>query len=422
MQDLLFLSHRIPFPPDKGDKIRSWHMLKHLASRYRVHLGCFYDDPADARHIPELSRVCASVLCLPLNRSCAKAKSLVGLITGRSLSEAYFDSSRLRDWVATTMQEHHVERVFVFGSAMAPYAMPYRQQRRILDMVDVDSEKWRAYAAAHSWPGSWLYATEWKRLLGLERRAAMEFDWTMLVSAAETEVFHRLMPQTTDRVIEVRNGVDTDHFNPALAFPNPFAAATVPIVFTGAMDYWPNIQAVEWFVGEVMPLTEAWGRQLEFWIVGVNPTSSIRRLARIPRVHVTGWVSDVRPYLAHSAAVVAPLRIAPGIQNKILEAMAMAKPVVATAAAASGILEHSDREIIVADNAAEFVGGLQTAFSDVGKRIGKAARLLVEKRFQWQQTWAALDRLFETPGPARTRVLSTHSDRPPGIPQSAVSG
>jgi len=420
MTDLLFLSHRIPYPPEKGDKIRSWNMLRHLASGHRVHLGCFHDDPADARHIDALKSVCASVLCLPLNRMRAKAMSLTGLLSGLSLSQVYFRSRRLQQWVGTTMREKRVERIFVFGSAMAPYAMPYRNVRRVMDMVDVDSEKWRAYAASHAPPLAWLYALEGRRLLDLERVAAREFDWTLLVSAAETELFHRLAPESESRVIEVRNGVDIDYFDPGLSHPSPFPADAVPIVFTGAMDYWPNVEAVEWFAREVMPLTGSWIPAPEFWIVGANPTAAVSRLAQRPRIRVTGWVDDVRPYLAHAAAVVAPLHIAPGIQNKVLEAMAMAKPVVATAGAASGILEVSSRELIVADNAAEFARGIGTAMGEEGKRLGRRARALVEERFKWQQSWTALDRLFEGRGRPIEPVSERQDGDAVGLRQSAA--
>jgi len=419
MTDLLFLSHRIPYPPEKGDKIRSWNMLRHLASSHRVHLGCFYDDPADASHINVLNGICASVLCLPLNRAIAKVQSLTGLLTGLSLSQVYFHSRRLRRWVARTMREQPVERIFIFGSAMAPYAMPYREVRRVLDMVDVDSEKWRVYAASHSPPLSWLYAVEGRRLLELERRAACAFDWTLLVSAAETKVFHRLAPEAGLRAIEVGNGVDIEYFDPNLPHPNPFPAASVPIVFTGAMDYWPNIEAVEWFVREVMPLTEKWVPAPEFWIVGANPAPSVSKLAHRPRVRVTGRVQDIRPYVAHASAVVAPLHIAPGIQNKILEAMAMAKPVVATSEAASGILEVSNREIVIASSAAEFERGIAVAVSEEGRRLGRRARALIEARFQWGESWRALDRLLEgksSSGPTQTPEASDSL----GLPQPAI--
>jgi sugar transferase (PEP-CTERM/EpsH1 system associated) len=420
MDDLLFLSHRIPFPPEKGDKIRSFHILEHLASRYRVHLGCFYDDPTDARHIDELRRRCGTVLCLPLHRTRAWIGSLTALATGYSLTETYFHDARLARWVAETMRQHRPGRSFIFCSAMAPYALPYRQGTRIFDMMDIDSEKWGAYADVRPWPLSQLYARERRLLFELERRAAAEFDRTLLVSRAEAELFQRLAPEVADRVHALRNGVDTTYFDPRLTYSRPFADAAVPIVFAGTMDYWPNIQAAEWFAGTVLPLLGGCDRSLEFWIVGANPAPAIRRLAERPGIHVTGRVEDMRPYLVHAAAIVAPLRVARGIQNKVLEAMAMAKPVVATPEAAEGILgdakDEGRDELIVRTDAAGFAQGLAWALTEEGAGIGQRARRLVERHFQWRESWVVLDALFaagQAQVPAAGRVA-------PETPASAL--
>ena len=398
MDDLLFLAHRIPFPPEKGDKIRSFHILEHLASRYRVHLGCFYDDPADAGLIDELRRRCSTVMCLPLHRKRARIRSLAALATGRSLTETDFHDARLARWVAETMRRYRPRSSFVFGSAMAPYALPYRQGTRIFDMVDIDSEKWGAYTGARPWPLSQLYARERRLLFELERKAAAGFDRTLLVSRAEAKLFRRLAPDVAGRVLALRNGVDIAYFDPRLTYPRLFSAAAVPIVFTGAMDYWPNIQAAEWFAGTVWPLLGDRDRPLEFWIVGANPAPAIRRLAERPGIHATGRVEDMRPYLAHAAAVVAPLRIARGIQNKVLEAMAMAKPVVVTPEASEGILgdaqDEGRDELIVRADAAGFAQGLKWALTEEGAGIGQRARRLVERHFQWRESWTMLDALF----------------------------
>jgi sugar transferase (PEP-CTERM/EpsH1 system associated) len=396
MDDLLFLCHRIPFPPDKGDKIRSFHMLDHLATRYRVHLGCFYDDPADARHIRELERRCASLFCPSLDPSRARLKSLTGLLTGEALTQSYYRDVRLTRWVADIVRHHHPGCVFVFGSAMAPYALPFSETKRIFDMVDFDSEKWRAYSETRPWPLSWLYGREQKRLFELERRAAAVFDWTLLVSAAEAEMFRRAAPESADRILELSNGVDSKYFDPSLDYPNPFPPGKRSVVFTGAMDYWPNVQAVDWFARSVLPVIAREQVDVEFWIVGANPSPAVRRLSDNSGIKVTGRVEDIRPYLAAASAVVAPLQIARGIQNKVLEAMAMARPVVATPQAAEGIVREGDSALVVSASASDFARGLLTALSGEGAMIGRRARALVESRFQWRDRWAILDELLES--------------------------
>jgi sugar transferase (PEP-CTERM/EpsH1 system associated) len=394
MDDLLFLSHRIPFPPDKGDKIRSFHILDHLAARYRVHLGCFYDDPSDTRHIGELERRCATVLCLPLQPARARLKSLAGLLKGQSLTQAYFHDVHLEKWVADTVRQYRPECIYIFGSAMAPFALPYKRMTRIFDMVDFDSEKWGAYALARPWPLSWLYARERRRLFDLERGAATQFDRTLLVSQVEADLFRRSVPEVADRILALSNGVDTTYFDPGLTYRSPFTPGVSPVVFTGAMDYWPNVRAVEWFARNVMPAVARERPRVEFWIVGANPRRVVRRLADRRGTIVTGRVEDIRPYLAHAAAVVAPLQIARGIQNKVLEAMAMARPVVATPQAAEGILREGEDELIVRASPTEFAQGVLTAFGEEGTGIGRRARTLVETRFQWRASWAVLDALL----------------------------
>ena len=409
MPDLLFLAHRVPYPPDKGEKIRSYHALLHLAKRFRVHLGCFADNPDDEQYLPQLRDICGGdVRVFPLARRFGLARGLYGLATGASLSEYYFRDSRMTRWVADTMARVRPGNVFLYCSAMAPYAMPYRSAHRvILDMVDVDSEKWRAYAAKAAWPVSALYAREARALLALERGAARAFERTLLVSNAEATVFRRLAPESSGRIGHYDNGVDLRTFDPARAYPNPFAAGTEPVVFTGTMDYRPNIEAVEWFATAIFPQIRAARPSADFWIVGANPARPVSRLASLPSVYVTGRVPDVRPYLAHAACVVAPLKIARGVQNKVLEAMAMAKPVVATPAAAEGISAAPGKELLVAETPQAFAGAVLSVLSVLagdGAGMGREARARVENDYSWSLNLEVLDRIFnDSAAPLRPR-------------------
>ena len=296
MEQLLFLTQRIPYPPDKGDKIRAWQILSHFAKSYRVHLGCFCDDPADLRHVPFLEGVCASLCCRTLSPKRAKLKSLANLGSGKPLTLGYFADAALRQWVDATVAANRPSRIFVFCSAMAPYALPHRAAIRILDMVDVDSDKWRQYAATKAWPASAIYARESRTLLAFERKIAGEFDATLLVSRAEADLFKRLAPELAARVMALPNGVDAAHFDPGRPYADPYPAGVRALCYTGAMDYWPNVDAVTWFAERVMPLLTARAPGLEFWIVGANPAPAVERLARLPAVRVTGRVDDVRPY------------------------------------------------------------------------------------------------------------------------------
>ena len=397
MADLLFLTQRIPFPPTKGDKIRSWHILRHLAARHRVHLGCFIDDPHDSRSIPLLRDLCATVRCEPLNPRLAKLRSLPALVRQQPLTLSYFGSRGFQSWVNRTVADNRIERIFVFCSAMASYAAGLSGVVRVLDMVDVDSQKWLQYAETSGPVARFVYAREGRLLFRFEREMARLFDHTILVSPAEADLFRQLAPECAGRVVAVANGVDGDFFSPDRTYADPFETDTPAVVFTGAMDYRPNIEAVQWFVDAVMPEAARAGLSFDFWIVGSNPAPAVMRLAERPGVRVTGRVDDVRPYLAHAAAVVAPLLTARGIQNKVLEAMAMAKAVVATPQAREGIEAIVDEEVLVAGEPEGFASGLRTAFSERGAEIGRCARRRVAADYTWARSLQAIDALLEGP-------------------------
>jgi sugar transferase (PEP-CTERM/EpsH1 system associated) len=395
VEDLLFLSHRIPYPPDKGEKIRAWHFLRYLAGRYRVHLACFVDDPEDARHMSQLERICASVFWRPLVPMRARLRSLAGLADGASLTRGYFRDRRLQRAIDRIVAEHRPGQIFVFCSAMAPYIERHRAARCVIDMVDVDSEKWRHYAAVTSGLPRLVYAREARALLALERRAARLADRVLLVSGAEADLFRGLAPEAAPRVAAVPNGVDTAFFDPARQFPDPFDG-TPAIVFVGTMDYRPNVDAVGWFASAVMPLLRSSvAGGLSFWIIGANPSAAVRQLAR-DDIRVTGRVDDVRPYLAYAAAVVAPLRTARGVQNKVLEAMAMAAPVIVTPEAREG-LEACVGELIEASTPQTFAEKIRGVLldRDAAMQLGRHARERVRRDFSWQPSCAALERALE---------------------------
>ena len=393
--DLLYLAHRVPFPPDKGEKIRAYHVLKHLAENFRIHLGCFADDPADEKYVAPLQELCASVLVLPLNRKAALARGLMHLMMGGCLSEGYFRDPRMTRFVAGVVQRIKPQAMFLYCSAMAPYAMPYASTHRVLmDMVDVDSEKYRAYSKNAAWPVSRLYAKEARALFALERRAALAFERSFFVSKAEADTFLKNAPEAAERVGYFHNGVDLDYFNPAPAFAKPFAEDSVPIVFTGTMDYRPNIEAVAWFAEKVFADVRRNHAKAEFWIVGANPAPGVLKLAQARGIRVTGRVADVRPYLKHASCVVAPLHIARGVQNKVLEAMAMAKAVVATEAACEGISALPGSELLLAETPEAFAAAVSAVLSGQARHIAQAARARVEADYQWTSNLGTLDELL----------------------------
>jgi sugar transferase (PEP-CTERM/EpsH1 system associated) len=392
MPDLLFLAHRIPYPPNKGDKIRAWHLLKHLAQTHRVHLGAFIDDPMDWQYVDKVRAVCASTYLVGIEPRWGKVRALTGLLTGDPLTLPFYRHAGMQKWVNSRIADG-VGQVLTYSSAMARFVMQHASTRRVMDFVDIDSDKWHQYAPTKPWPLSWLYRREGDKLLAWERRVAAEFDASLFVSAAEAADFQTRAPESAAKVGYYHNGVDADYFSPDREYPNPYPDRNRTFVFTGAMDYWPNVDAVLWFAAEVLPRLRASLPGCRFAIVGSKPEPEVLALANQPGILVTGRVDDVRPYLARADVVVAPLRIARGIQNKVLEGMAMGRPVVASPQAMEGISALPDLEVRVADDAATMAEAVLTALDDVD--MGRAARQRVRENFSWAHNLARVDQLLE---------------------------
>ncbi|WP_314438533.1 TIGR03087 family PEP-CTERM/XrtA system glycosyltransferase [Massilia timonae] len=395
MQDLLLLIHRIPYPPNKGDKIRSYNLLKHLARDYRVHLATFVDDADDWQHVPTVEAMCASSHFAALNPLLARVRSLGALVKNRSLSLDYYQDAGMARWVEQTVAAHGVKRVMVFSSPMAQYVDGIRDARRVIDFCDVDSDKWRQYADKKSWPMSWLYRHEARQLLRYERQVASQYDASLFVSKPEADLFRQLAPESVARIGHFSNGVDTDYFSPEHALASPYAAGEKALVFTGAMDYWPNVDAVQWFCDDVFPALSAQNPALRFYIVGSRPNPQVQALAQLPGVTVTGTVPDVRPYIRHATLAVAPLRIARGIQNKVLEAMAMGTPTVVSPQALEGIDAVPDQELAVADGAPAWIETLGALLARDNREMGRAARARVEHHYSWPSNLACIEERLE---------------------------
>lgn len=391
---LLFLAHRIPYPPNKGDKIRSFNLLKALARDYRVFLAAFVDDQEDWKYETELRNYCAEVLLLGL-KSGQKYRTLEAFFRHEALSLPYYRNARMQDWVDRTIEEQQISRVFVFSSAMAQYVKgdSYQNLHRIIDFVDVDSEKWREYSRRRRWPMNWLYRREAACLLAFDRKISREFDASMFVSAQEAKLFAELSPESAAQTGFINNGVDSEYFTPKNSHKSPFSKDQQVLVFTGAMDYWANVDAVTWFAEQVFPKIIKQIPEAVFYIVGARPTDQVRKLSDNQRIFVTGSVKDIRPFLAHASLAVAPMRIARGIQNKVLEAMAMAKPVVATRAAMEGIPVFE--ELPVCDEADQFASAcVRLLLSEDTSGLGKKGRELVLREFNWEQNLIKLEALL----------------------------
>jgi sugar transferase (PEP-CTERM/EpsH1 system associated) len=402
MTDLLFLTHRVPLPPEKGKADRAWHMLCHLATNHRVHLGCFSAHASDERHLAPLMEICASVMCAPLQPSTVAVKSVAALVQGKPVSSAYLGSVRLTRWIAETIANHRPDYAFACGAPMARYLEDYPFATRVVDLVEVVSEKWRQHAQKSHWPLNEFYWRQERALLTLETRAASRADYALFASGAEAHLFSRRAPRAPARVMAVRNGIDHSYFSSAQEFANPYPAGRKIVVFAGALDYPPNVEGAVWFATEVMTMLRHRFPTIEFWVVGDRPTHSVRALAKRD-IHVVRHRGDIRPYLAHADAVVAPLRVARGIDNNVLEGMAMAKPVVATPAALDGLDLMIGDEVLCSASAPGFASGVATALSGRASDMGERARRRIETDFDWAGVLRSIDDLF---GKTASKVAS----------------
>lgn len=405
--ELLFLCHRIPFPPNKGDKIRSHALLSHLAKRYKVHVGCFIDDPRDWEYTNAVRALAGGeCLFLPLTQRQLYIRAAQSLLTGKSITESSYQSTAMKRWITGLK----VNQAVVFSAGMAPHLMhsSWNPAQCLLDLVDIDSEKWRQYAKDTSGLKRWLYAREATLLQRLEKNAAQQFGATTLVSPQEKSDFARIAPEAAGTTHAISNGVNATYFSPDISHPSPFAEGETAIVFTGMMDYRPNADAALWFIREILPQVLRTLPHVRFYAVGANPPPELQRYAG-ENVIVTGRRDDVRPYLQHAAAVTAPLRLGRGVQNKVLEALAMNCPVVATREATQALAVENGTELRIENDPARFA----VAITEIAGKPNPQGRRYIQQHHDWQATLAPLDTLLAAiaANPRRLHILYHHRTR-----------
>lgn len=398
MGEILFLSHRIPFPPDRGDKIRSHNVLKALAELAPVHVAAFVDDELDLACEGDLAKVAASHVLVrrskPLPVAAAEA-----LARGTALSLAAFHDRRLRAWVEEVLQRRAIDVIYIFSGQMAQYVPADFRGRVVADLVDVDSAKFEAYAARNGGLRGWMERRE-ARLLGAEEaRIVGRADVTLLVSSAEADLLRSRLPPRlvqADTIHAMKNGIDSAFFDPSKVEPERRLTGMggARIVFTGQMDYAPNVDAVIRTIDRIMPAVRTACPEASFHVVGRNPGPELLMRDGMDGIRVWGRVDDIRPWLAAADIALAPLDVARGVQNKVLEAMAMGLPVVLTPGAATGIDALDGRDFHVAESDAALAGAILSFARNGGqaRTMGAAARRWIVENAGWQ---AALDRLPE---------------------------
>lgn len=386
---IFFICQRVPFPPDRGDKIATFNEIRHLARAHEVHVFCLGDGAHDLDNIPGVRDHAASVTAVRLGRPASRLRALGALITGGPLSVAAFDEPRLHRAIRQQFDALKPDLIIVYSGNVARYAEPFAQVPRIMQFSDLDSLKWGQYAARAQTPMKWIYATEQRRLLDYERHIARSFSHALVCTAAEQRDFERLIPGVPVSI--VGNGVDLDYFRSAGRAKHPGS-----MVFTGVMDYLPNVDAVCWLCDEILPSVQAEIPAASLTICGSRPSAAVRRLAKRPGVRVTGRVADTRPYLDEAELFAAPLRLARGIQNKLLEAMAMGLACVTSTIAWNATAIPGGEGILATDDPKEFVAHIVRLLRDGEYRalMARRARGAVEANYRWDMQMARLDRVI----------------------------
>lgn len=417
MKRLLYVAHRVPYPPDKGERVRAFHEIQSLSQHFRVTLAALAHNRSDVVAADGLQPWCEAIHVARAGGTMGLARGTMASLAGRSVTEGYFQSH----WLQQRIQEEAREPfdlALAYCSGSLSYALAVGAKACVADLVDVDSAKWDAYAASAGPLKAWLYRREAEAVRRLERRALEACDAVVLVSRAEAAGLD--VHGATADVLAIGNGVDTEYFRPAGSEP----AGPPTLVFTGTMDYRPNVEGVCWFADKVWPSLRQIREDLRFVIVGRSPAPAIQRLARRPGVEVTGSVPDVRPYLASTTVAVVPLLTARGIQNKVLEAMAAGRAVVATPAAVEGLDVVPGRDLVQAETPGQWRDRVLDLLHRPGRRreVERAARQRIEEQFAWEAQLAPLvatcRRLAGCPAPSPAlsdNAQSQAGEQPPGF-------
>jgi sugar transferase (PEP-CTERM/EpsH1 system associated) len=390
--NVLYIAPCIPYPPNKGEKIRAFYQIRLLSREHTIHLACLANEKNEVENLEKLQKHCASIDAVYRDKTVARLLAVLAFLAGKPFSVASYYSSRLKRMIAQKLSSEKFDRILVFSSAMADYVRNVSSIPKILDFVDLDSETWRLYVDHHSFPFSWTYRLEAGRLARYEEKISKEFDHSIFVTEKEASLFRQRV--NNRRVSVIPNGVDLDYFAPTPDLPS---GAPV-IVFVGTMDYFPNIDAVRYFCRHIFPSIKKVLPAVHFYIVGRNPTGPVKKLGREPQVTVTGSVPDVRPYLAQAGVAVAPFRIARGIQNKNLEAMAMGVPVVGTSTAFEGMAATGLDGVRITDGPEQFAQEVLALLNDPEwrRQCSLRARRYVQRYHKWEDQVARLACLLRT--------------------------
>jgi len=390
---IIFICQRVPYPPNRGDRITTWSFIKHLSKRYNVHLFCMASDLGDLKKRDTLLKYCTEVnISLKSKwKSCLDA-FIALLFSTKPLTVAYYFSKKMKKEIRELVGAENIELIYNFSSNMFVHVYDIENVKKVLHLADVDSEKFKKLAKDAPFFPKVFYNIEFSRLRDWELKSEKIAEVSVLCTEEEKKLFHSVGAE--NRVEVVKNGVDTEYFK-----SSPVQKEDA-IVFTGVMNYLPNIDAVLYFYEEVLPLIKKQAPEVKVYVVGMNPVKEIQGLSKKDsNCVVTGFVDDVRPFLQKAKVFIAPMRIAQGIQNKILEALSMEVPVVTNSqmAKATGLSGES-QGLLVADSPEEICQNILRLLNsnELVDQIGKAGRKAVVDNYSWDKQLQELDKVIDS--------------------------
>lgn len=403
---VLFICHRFPYPPQRGGKIRPFNIIRHLKQQgHEVFVASLARSEQEAKAAEGIREHCTDFFVARVSEPAAMVRMVLRLPTLEPSSMGYFYSHALKTQVDKWVREKTPDLIFVHCSSVAQYVDHVNDIPKIFDFGDMDSQKWLSYAAFKPWPLSWGYVLEGKKMEREEKRLASRCDLGTCTTFGELETLQSF--NTARSTGWFPNGVDSKYFAPTEEAYDPNT-----VCFIGRMDYFPNQQCVKEFCRDVLPLLKQAKPEVRFLIVGAEPSDEIKALANIPGVTVTGSVPDVRPFVRSAALTTAPLRIARGTQNKIIESMAMGVPVVTSTIAARGVDIVPGEHLLVADTPKEQADQILKVLNDPRERdrLSRNGRERVLTQHDWNRSMQRLDKLIDQCLGSRARAGAAAGD------------
>lgn len=400
---ILFLTPDLPHPPHQGAAIRSFNLIKNLATRYDIHLLSFVREGDAPGNAGPLAEYCTSIVTVPAPGRSTTNRALSVLLSAEPDMALRLPSPQFTNPLRICLKDERFDFVQVEAIEMAQYGVAVKEMsvgsppKVIFD--DINAEyllQRRAFETDIRHPGRWLGALysliQWQKLRRYEAKVCRRVDRVVVVSPADQKALQQLAPDV--KSIIVPNGVDISYYSPA----GTEKESDTTLVFTGKMDFRPNVDAVLWFTQKVWPLIQKEVPEAHFNVVGRDPHPRLQSLKGLRGISVTGHVEDIRPFVADAGVYVVPLRVGGGTRLKVLEAMSMGKAIVCTSLGREGIDITPGQEVVIADEPLSFAHRILDLMRDRARRreLGLAARRLAELRYDWRHITSLMEMAYES--------------------------